>query len=171
MSEKVNVSKICPICNKKPLGRNKYACSMACFAIFKTHKKICVVCGKEFFDPLSNDTVTCSPECSTMHRQQLHESGVYARALEKAHEAAKTHPLTGHFETHVNAKTWIIQAPDGTIYKCRNLKLWLEKHADMIDGTVQQAWDGIVKIKYSMQGKRKFKSYQWKGWRLLEWGE
>jgi hypothetical protein len=71
----------------------------------------------------------------------------------------------------MHAKTWCIQAPDGQIYECRNLMLWLEQHADMLDGTVRQAWDGITKIKYSMQGKRKNKSYQWKGWRLIEWAE
>ncbi|KPU42137.1 hypothetical protein OXPF_39160 [Oxobacter pfennigii] len=124
-----------------------------------------------FNDPHSNMTKTCSPGCSRVYRQNLHEQGVYNGTLEKAHEAAKTSPLTGHFETHMHAKSWVIQAPDGEIYKCRNLKLWLDEHQDMIDGTVRQAWDGITKIKYSMQGKRKFKSYQWKGWKLLDWGQ
>lgn len=163
--------KTCPVCGTQFTGRNKYTCSMACYAKFKTGKKTCIVCGKEFADPACNLTVTCSPECSRIHRQKLHASGVYAGTLEKAWEVAKTHPLTGHFETHVNAKTWVIQAPDGTIYKCRNLMLWLEEHEEMLDGTVQQAWDGITKIKHSMLGKRKYKNYQWKGWRLLAWKE
>ena len=144
---------------------------MACYAQYKTDQKICLVCGKKFADPASNDTVTCSPECSRVHRQRLHESGIYAGTTEKAREVAKNHPLTGHFETHVNAKTWRIQSPDGQIYECRNLMLWLDEHSDILDGTVRQAWDGITKIKYSMQGKRKNKSYQWKGWRLLAWKE
>lgn len=164
-------AKICPVCGINKLGRNKHTCSRACYAKYKTMTKVCVLCGKEFPDPACNDTVTCSPECSSEHRRQLHQSGKYAGALEKAHEVAKTHPLTGRFETHINAKTWRIQAPDGQIYECRNLKLWLEEHQEMLDGTVRQAWDGIAKIKHSMLGKRKNKSYQWKGWRLLEWGD
>ena len=102
---------------------------------------------------------------------RIYKSGKYDEALKKAHKAIKTSPLTGHFETHSNAKTWKIQAPNGEIYECRNLMLWLDEHSDMLDGTVRQAWIGITKIKYSMQGKRKNKSYQWKGWRLLEWAD
>ena len=144
---------------------------MACYAVYKSNKKKCIICDKEFYDAPSSNTITCSKACSIIHRQKLHEQGVYAGTLEKAHEIAKNHPLTGKFETHMHAKEWIIQAPDGSIHECRNLKLWLENHVDMLDGTVNQAWDGITKIKYSMQGKRKFKSYQWKGWRLIKWGD
>ena len=162
--------KLCPICSK-PLGRNKYTCSMACWAKYKSTPKICIVCGKEFYDAPSNDTVTCGDECSKIHRQQMYINGVYAGTLEKAHEVAKTHPLTGRFETNMHAKNWKIQSPAGEIFECRNLKNWLREHEDMLDGTVAQAWDGISKIKYSMQGKRKHPSGQWKGWRLLEWGD
>jgi predicted nucleic acid-binding Zn ribbon protein len=163
--------KHCLVCKKEYKGRNKYTCSMACFAIYKSHKKKCVVCGREFYDSPSNDTITCSTKCSTIHRKHLHEQGVYAGTLEKAHVVAKTNPLIGRFDTHMHAKTWRIQSPDGKIHECRNLLNWLREHEDILDGTVRQAWDGITKIKYSMQGKRKFKSYQWKGWKLLEWGD
>jgi len=163
--------KHCSVCGKEYKTRNKYTCSMDCYAVYKTQKKKCIVCGKEFNDPQCNDTVTCSPECSKMNRKILHQNGIYDGTLERAHEVAKDHPLTGHFETNSNARSWKIQSPSGETYECRNLKLWLENHEDMLDGTVAQAWDGITKIKYSMQGKRKSKSYQWKGWRLIEWGE
>lgn len=158
----------CPICGKDK-GRNKNACSMACYAKLKTQTKICVVCGKEFNNPPSGDTVTCSPECSRVNRQNKKEE--LLEKLEKAHGVISTHPLTGPFETHIRATEWKIQSPDGQIYECRNLKLWLREHADLLDGTVAQAWDGITKIKYSMQGKRKNPSRQWKGWKLLEWGD
>jgi len=101
----------------------------------------------------------------------MHEDGAYTGTLEKAHEVAKTHPLTGRFETHMHAKTWVIQSPSGEVFECRNLKLWLREHEDMLDGTVKQAWDGITKIKYGMQGKRKHINHQWKGWRLINWKE
>ncbi|MNB98836.1 hypothetical protein D3C75_460950 [compost metagenome] len=161
--------KLCPICKTNPLGRNKNCCSRACYSIYRSHTKTCVVCGKEFPSPPSSDTVTCGPVCSSENRRL--KSDVLLSSLEKAHIAAATNPLTGRFETHVNAKEWVIQSPTGEIFRCRNLMLWLREHEDMLDGTVRQAWDGITKIKYSMQGKRKHPSRQWKGWRLLEWGE
>jgi predicted nucleic acid-binding Zn ribbon protein len=160
------MTKECPVCGKD-IGKNKYVCSMRCYAIFKTKPKTCIVCGKPF--KYSNNT-TCSKKCSLVNRQKIYDKGTYDEALKKAHETAPLRPLTGRFETHCNARKWKIQSPDGNVYECRNLKLWLRNHADMLDGTVKQAWDGITKIKYSMQGKRK-KSYQWKGWKLLEWGE
>lgn len=163
--------KYCKVCNKEYKGRNKYTCSMACCYIYKTQKKKCSVCGKEFNSPKCRNKITCSSECLKIYRQQMHKDGVYNGTLEKAHEIAKHHPLTGHFETNISAKNWKIQSPSGEIFECRNLKFWLENHVDMLDGTVNQAWDGITKIKYSMQGKRKFKSYQWKGWRLIEWSD
>ena len=164
------IDNTCPICGK-PKGRNKNTCSMDCYAKWKTQHKICIVCGTIFCDPQSNDTLTCSPDCSKKHRQDLYTKGVYAESLEKAHEVMSIRPLTGPFETNINARDWVIQSPDGQIYECRNLKLWLREHAEMLDGTVEQAWDGISKIKYTMQGKRKFPSHQWKGWRLVSWGE
>lgn len=161
--------KYCIVCGKERKNRNKYTCSKACYAKYRMQTKRCVICNDEFHDPKSNMTVTCGPECSKINRAKMYKKGVSAEALKKAHEIAKTHPLTGRFETHMHAKEWVIQSPDGQIHKCRNLKLWLENHKDMLDGTVLQAWDGITKIKYSMQGKRKNKTSQWKGWRLLEW--
>lgn len=160
----------CPICGK-PLGRNKYACSMACFSELKSNSKVCIVCGTKFPSPKSSLTKTCGQECSSEHRKQLAAAGVNSAALEKAHDMAAKSPLTGRFDTHMHAKEWVIQAPDGEVYKCRNLKNWLREHSDMLDGTVAQAWDGISKIKYSMQGKRKRPVSQWKGWRLLEYGD
>ncbi|MBU3173344.1 hypothetical protein [Clostridium estertheticum] len=160
----------CPVCGKEYDGRNKNACSMKCYAIFKTNIKKCIVCGKEFNDPQCNDTKTCSKKCSITNRKNK----LLVKTLEslnKAHDVISIRPLTGPFETNINARAWKIQAPDGQIYECRNLKLWLREHENMLDGTVAQAWDGISKIKYTMQGKRKNKSYQWKGWQLIEWGD
>lgn len=162
--------RICPICGKQ-LGRNKNACSMACYAELKSNYKICVVCGAVFPSPPSNFNKTCSKECSGENRRRLAADGVNTAALKEAHRRAATSPLTGRFETHMHAKEWVIQAPDGQVYRCRNLKNWLREHEDLLEGTIMQAWDGISKIKYSMQGKRKKPCLQWKGWRLLEYGD
>jgi len=69
------------------------------------------------------------------------------------------------------AQCWTIQSPSGVIYECRNLLHFFREHTELIDGTPMQAWDGISKIKYSMQGKRKKCVSQWKGWRLIAWSE
>ncbi|REK69355.1 hypothetical protein DX130_24655 [Paenibacillus paeoniae] len=71
----------------------------------------------------------------------------------------------------MHAKEWVIQSPSGEVYKCRNLKKWLRDNEHLYEGTLKQAADGIMKIKYSAQGKRKRKSTQWKGWRLLAWND
>lgn len=71
----------------------------------------------------------------------------------------------------MHAKEWVLKAPSGEVFHCRNLKQWLREHADMLDGTVNQAWSGIASIKASALGNRKKKVSQWKGWRLLEWGD
>ena len=160
----------CPICGN-PLGRNKKACSLACYSELKSHKRKCVICGTEFTCPPSADTVTCGLTCSTENRKRLAAAGVNTPALQKAHKMLPLSPLTGRFETHMHAREWVIQDPVGNIHKCRNLLNWLREHEDMLDGTPKQAWDGITKIKYSMQGKRKRQSYQWKGWKLIEYGE
>lgn len=162
---------VCPICGA-PLGRrNKKACSRKCYSALRQHTKDCTVCGTAFPCSPSADTVTCSSDCSRQHRKNMAEEGKFDAALTKVHTTMPDHPLTGKFETHVNAKEWVIQSPIGQVYKCRNLKLWLREHEDLLDGTVKQAWDGITKIKYTMQGKRKNPSKSWKGWTLLEWGD
>ena len=161
----------CPICGKPMPKTNKKACSYKCYGLLKQGYKTCVVCGKSFADPAANLTVTCSPACSHAHRQHLHKSGVYASATEKMLAAKSASPILQPNENHINARSWIIQSPGGEIFKCRNLRHWLRQHESMLDGTVQQAWDGISKIKYGMQGKRKNPNHQSKGWRLLEWGD
>lgn len=162
--------KKCPIC-KKPIGRNKICCSMECYAKYKSHYKTCIVCGKKFYDAKSNDTVCCSPKCSKKHRQDLYKQGVNKAATDKMVAARYSNPKLMPSPENINAKSWIIQSPDGAVYECRNLKNWLREHEDLLDGTVNQAWDGISKIKYSMQGKRKRPCYQWKGWRLIAWSD
>ncbi|RXZ78175.1 hypothetical protein EBB07_29410 [Paenibacillaceae bacterium] len=160
----------CPLCNS-PLKRNKVACSMKCYGLLKSNIKQCVICDKPFFEPPSSSTITCGEDCSAENRRRLFKKGVNDEALKAAHEKLLTNPLTGRFSTHMHAKEWVIQSPTGEVYKCRNLKNWLRENEQLLDGTYKQAWDGISKIKYSAQGKRKNNVYQWKGWRLLAWSD
>lgn len=60
----------CPICGA-PLGRNKTACSMACYSIYRQHKMECINCGKLFYASPSSMKVTCSLKCSREHRVSI----------------------------------------------------------------------------------------------------
>lgn len=162
--------KECIVCGKEYAGRNKHCCSRACWSIARLNFRACVICGKLFQTPPSAGIVTCSPECSTAHRQQMHKAGRYdgMQAALAAHvDDPRFHPGI----ENMNAKVWVIRSPGGQTHECRNLMHWLREHADMLDGTPGQAWDGIVKIKYSMQGKRRNPSRSWKGWTLIDWGD
>lgn len=160
----------CVVCGK-PKGRNKKACSMSCYVLLKQNYKTCIICSSVFPSPPSANVKTCSPACSTVNRKRMAEQGVFNSALQRAHKRLPHSPLTGRFDTHMHAKEWVIQSPNGDVYKCRNLLKWCRDHEHLFDGTARQAWDGFTKIKYSAQGKRKRPINQWKGWRLLEWEE
>lgn len=147
----------------------------------------CVICGAEFNASPSDNKVTCGdPVCRserarrarTGHgvpwneesRKKLAERG-RPPALEKGAEAARRSPIAGPYETNRNALVWRLRAPDGTEHIVRNLTLWLRDHADILDGTPEQARAGIMQIKRSMLGKTKRPVGSWKGWQLISWKE
>lgn len=129
----------------------------------------CKICGKLFATVKSSHRVTCSRACNSINRKRIAEGGVAHKASERAKEVNPHLPHLGRFETHMHAKEWTIKAPDGTIYKCRNLMNWLREHADMLPGTPRQAWIGLAAIKRSLQGKVKRNLRSWKGWTVVDW--
>jgi len=160
--------KECPICGS-PIGRNKMCCSMKCYAEYKSNKKVCVVCGKEFYCPKCNDVKTCGADCSKIHRQNRYKAGIYDQSLARAHEMAKASPLTGKFETNNHAKHWIIEDPSGQRYEIQNLMLWCENNAQLLPSPVITFYRGIQGIKRTYEGKKIRGSYQYKGWHLISW--
>lgn len=173
--EERKVENKCAICGK-PLAqdksRNKICCSYECYAKFRQNHRICVICGKSFECSPSENKQTCSKECSGKLRKKMYENGKYDEAL-KVFEARRKE----YFETHTgelfhNAKYWVIQGPDGTIYSCINLMDFIRNHPDLFDGTPKQAFDGFAKMKQTQKGTRiKGKVYQWKGWKLIDWSD
>lgn len=114
--------------------------------IMKPNTKICRVCGKSFNCPASDKTVTCSKECSKIHRSKIHigKSNVWSeekkkclsekgqtKNLLKGTNAASESPNSGHFETNINAIDWHIVSPEGKEYRFRNLNLWAEKNYEL----------------------------------------
>lgn len=162
------MTRYCKVCGA-PLGQqNKSGYCIHHYRKQHQNYKICPVCQKPFACPPSNPTVCCSRECSLKHRAA---STASLRNLKSARNKLAVSPICQPDENYHRAKEWVIQAPDGTVYRVRNLLHWFRAHPNLIDGTPKQAWDGISKIKYSLQGKRKNPSYTWKGWRLLEYGD
>lgn len=144
----------------------------------------CVICGAEFNAPPSSNKVTCSTPCrrerarrAATGRKRTWSEEKRARYkargpspnLKLGTPAARNSPKSGPFETNQNALVWTIRSPEGVAYTVRNLKLWLREHAEILPGTPEQAWAGIMQIKRSMDGKTKRPVTQWKGWTLINW--
>lgn len=148
--------------------------------------RVCIFCGEEFYVPPSSNQKTCSEECRTQQRikshlgnsfkwseekkKRLSETRDMTELREKAIQAIKTSPTSGPFETNRNAKKWVIQDPEGIIYRIRNLNLFLRENAIRLPGTVAQARTGLTNVKRSYLGKLPRPVTQWKGWRLV-WEE
>lgn len=159
--------KKCKVCGKQ-ISRRTY-CGRQCYNSDRRNIKICVVCGTHFPAPKSSDTVCCSPKCSSINRSIKTKNGECGCDVRAMREKLKNDPRMRPDENHINAKSWVIQSPDGKTYEFRNLMNWIREHPGLIDGTPKQIFDGFEKIKASAEGKRKHKSYTCKGWKLLGW--
>ncbi|MFB5269321.1 hypothetical protein ACE41H_21400 [Paenibacillus enshidis] len=106
-----------------------------------------------------------------MNRRNIALQGVARLASDRAAELNPHNPIMGRFETHVNAKEWVIKSPDGEVFRCRNLMNWLREHEDLLDGTVKNAFTGLCAIKRSMSGASKRNNRVWKGWTVIDWGD
>lgn len=108
----------------------------------------CLVCGADFKCSPSDKTVTCSAECKGIRRSQLLKGkkqsdetrlkkSTAARNrdnydnLKGGTAAAMESPKAGRFVTNSSAKRWILQSPDGTIYRCTNLSEFIRKNGKL----------------------------------------
>lgn len=160
--------KYCAVCGAELRRRQIKYCSKRCMGLGKQNYKICLVCGKKFKDSASNLTICCSLECSKIHREQLHKSGVYDNSIKKMRSGLSEITEEIGPEKHWNSKRWVIESPSGQIYECDNLLNFIRKNPDLFDGTEKQAFDGFQKIRATMVGTRKKNpSHSWKGWHLI----
>ena len=149
--------------------------------------KVCTVCGKRFPCPQSNKTVTCSKECSSIHRSRKHV-GLHNQWSEASREklraigqtanlklgtpAAMQSPIAGAFETNQNAKRWVLKSPDGVLYDVENLALFIRQHPEWFDNPVS-ARTALCTAASCMSEEttppsRKGKEFsQYKGWQVL----
>lgn len=88
--------------------------------------------------------------------------------LKKGTPAARSSPKSGRFETNVSAKEWILLSPEGTEYKCRNLKNFIRTNPVLfgIDGSddkaVERVAAGFRTIKGNILHSRRGQTYH--GW-------
>ena len=160
--------KKCLNCGMEILSKNKYYCCQKCRAKYIRNKKTCVICGKEFFAPPTSGKKTCSKKSE---RVKNGKSSLYARTMALAQKAAKESPNSGQYETNAVAKSWVIQSPEGKVYKINNLSLWARENEAILPSSAKLFAAGMRDIKRSEQGKKKRGSLQYKGWLLLSWSE
>ena len=146
--------------------------------------KKCVVCGKEYKCPPTNNVLTCSPECSRKRRSELlkgkefkaetrqklsekaKERG-FTDNLKKGTSAAMKSPKMGRFDTNVNAKDWVLISPEGKIYECHSLSNFVRQNPEIfdIDGSEKECnriINGLKTIKSHTKLGKKGQSYY--GW-------
>lgn len=100
----------------------------------------------------------------------MQNSGIYDKTNKKWLAERDKYAADHQGEKHPNAKFWRMQSPTGKTYETINLKAFIRQNLELFDGsTLRQAFDGIVKIKASQQGKRKRPVSSYKGWKLLDW--
>lgn len=149
------------------------------------NKKICVICGKEYFCPPSDQVVTCSVECSKIRKMQTHknhdvsddtkekirtaaiERG-FTDNLKKGTAAAMKSEKAGRGEKNVSSKDWILISPEGVRYDVHNLTEFIRKNYTLFgldeptDKNVAKICNGFRTIKCNMIHDRR-------GQRYLDW--
>lgn len=154
------------------------------------NQKICIICGKPFFDPPSNKTVTCSPECRKEYarirqtgRKYSEESRKKLSEVAKKHdisalqakatEAAKKSPKSGRFQTNVNAIDWHLISPEGRHYYAHSLNFWLRENCRELFGVEPDSREfnnvraGLSGAKRAAMGKKSYRCYTYKGWQVV----
>lgn len=167
--------------------------SCGCWKAYKgkqsRNKKICIICGKEFETPPSNNKVTCSKECQKTYakirstgrvfsaeaRQKMSQKAkerdvAYLNALGTA--AAKESPNSGRFETNVNAVDWHLISPEGKHYYFHSLHHWLRENCRKLFGCEPDSRE-FKNVRSGLSGARRAvlgKNYPcctYKGWQSL----
>lgn len=156
----------------------------------KNHK-ICAVCGRRFASPPSDKTVTCSRECSSIHRSRTHkgkrnqwsdESRAKLRAagqtanLKLGTPAAKMSPISGAVETNRNAKHWVLKSPENMLYEFDNLALFIRQHPEFFSNpksahTALISAASCVKESTTPHSRRGRAVTQYKGWTVVSRSE
>ena len=163
----------------------------------RANKKICPVCGREFYSPSSSKKITCSKECASKRKSDTHTGKTFKwsaaarqrysqspahiqQAKRQAAEAAKVSmalPESQKGSQHRDSKVWIVKSPDNIIVKIVGISQWaranyklFEPDAVDIDAAVKRIRSGFSAMSSSIDGCRQKAGKpvgQYKGWQLL----
>lgn len=128
----------------------------------------CVVCGREFKCSPSDKTVTCSKECSRIHKSRTHmgKKNVWSdESREKLKKLGRTENLKKGSEA--TAKIWILVSPEGKRYVCKNLRAWTRRHCDLFEVDTSEKNAQIIASGLS-QAKCGKSVATYKGWTAQE---
>lgn len=86
-------------------------------------------------------------------------------APEKRIEGLKKSPNTGRFETNIHAKNWVLIAPNGTVYKIKNLTMFIRNNSELFEISNN---DEDVNKMVKRLSVAKSKQRKWRGWIVKE---
>lgn len=165
----------CIVCGKVFWTRERQTCSRACISQFRSRlgkennprlNRVCLVCGKIFHS--EKPRKTCSRKCLSKLDSQA-KAGEYPTQVL---EARNNSPILQPNENHCLAKRWILQSPDGKIYKFKNLSHFVRNHKNLFspDELAPVSPDRPAAVFYlgTLRPERKNRRLSWHNWR---WGE
>ena len=99
-------------------------------------------------------------------------------SAKKATAAAQKSPLSGRFETNINAKEWVLMDPTGKTYKCTNLRNWIRNNIKLFTD-IENAEDDqkiVDRISHGLGTAKKNtiagkSGTTWYGWSVIGWGD
>ena len=163
--------KTCPICGREftcKRFKERTYCSRSCTNRARgRNAETCVVCGKTFYKPASQQAKTCSAECYKI----LHSRNASAQDLSAMREGHRTNPRTASTPENAHAREWSFRAPDGTVYRFRNLNYFIRSHKELFppELLVERRCTPAVALLLAQlapwrRAKAAKKLTQWRGW-------
>lgn len=111
-------------------------------------------CGNETIVQNNNLKSGHTTSCGCQKNEILQNPAARVAGLKKS-------PNTGRFETNTHAKKWILTAPNGTVYKFRNLSLFIRNNPELFD--IDGSDEKVLKILKCLSGI-KSNGRKWHGW-------
>ena len=169
------MNKVCPICGReftcKRFKERKY-CSKSCKNRARgRNSETCVVCGRVFFCPASHGGKVCSNDCLKL----LLSRNASKQDLSAMREGYRTNPRTASTPENVHAREWSLRAPDGKVYRFKNLNFFIREHRELFppELLIERRGTPAVANKLSAlapwrREKMRKKSFSWRGWTWAE---
>ena len=169
------LTKNCPICGReftcKKFAERTY-CSKSCTNRARgRNSETCVVCGKTFFKPASQQAKTCCESCYKI----LLSRNASAQDLTAMREGYRTNPRTASTPENVHAREWSLRAPNGKVYRFKNLNFFIREHRELFPPEFLTERRGTPAVASRLSAlapwrreKMRKKSHSWRGWTWAE---